>query len=79
MWNATGNDVAQTLDVCSHSSWYVDDTIPADTSTAVKTYPNAHVDYINWVTGVSPLLSHYKKITSSYAGQGPQANLRVRL
>ena len=72
MWNATGNDVAQTLYVCSHSSWYVDDTIPADTSTAVKTYPNAHVDYINWVTGVSPLLSHYKQITSSYAGQGPR-------
>jgi Glycosyl hydrolase family 12 len=71
MWNAAGNDVSQTLNVCSHGSWYVDDTIPADTSTAVKTYPNVHVDYINWVTGVSPLLSHYKKITSSYAGRGP--------
>jgi len=75
MWNATGNDVSQTLSVCSHGSWYVDDTIPADTSTAVKTYPNAHVDYINWVTGVSPLLSSYHKITSSYAGQGPRSGI----
>jgi hypothetical protein len=75
MWNAVGNDVSQTLNVCSHSSWYVDDTIPADTSTAVKTYPNVHVDYINWVTGVSPLLSQYKKITSSYAGQGPRSGI----
>lgn len=75
MWNATGNDVSQTLNVCSHGSWYVDDTIPADTSTAVKTYPNVHVDYINWVTGVSPLLSTYQDITSSYAGQGPDAGI----
>lgn len=74
-WNAAGNDVSQTLYVCSHNSWYADDTIPADTTTAVKTYPNVHVDYINWVTGVSPLLSQYKKITSSYAGQGPQTGI----
>jgi hypothetical protein len=75
MWNAAGNDVSQTLYVCSDASWYVVDTIPADTSTAVKTYPNEHVDYINWVTGVSPLLSHYKKITSGYAGQGPRTGI----
>jgi hypothetical protein len=75
MWNAAGYDVSQTLYVCSHASWYVDDTIPADTNTAVKTYPNVHVDYINWVTGVSPLLSHYKKIISSYAGRGPRVGI----
>jgi hypothetical protein len=75
MWNAAGNDVSQTLYVCSDASWYVVDTIPADTSTAVKTYPNVHVDYINWVTGVSPLLSHYKKITSGYSGRGPRAGI----
>jgi hypothetical protein len=75
MWNAAGNDVSQTLNVCSHGSWYAEDTIPADTSTAVKTYPNVHVDYINWVTGVSPLLSNYHKITSSYAGQGPSTGI----
>ncbi len=75
MWNATGNDVSQTLNVCSYHSWYVDDTIPAGTSTAVKTYPNVHVDYRNWVTGYQPPLSRYPRITSTYAGHGPNAGI----
>jgi hypothetical protein len=75
MWNAAGYDVSQTMYVCSHASWYVDDTIPADTNSAVKTYPNVHVDYRNWCTGYQPLLSSYKKITSSYAGRAPRVGV----
>jgi hypothetical protein len=70
MWNAAGHNVTQTMSVCSHASWYVDDTVPEPTTTAVKTYPNVHVDYINWSTGVLPALSSFPSIVSSYAGQG---------
>jgi hypothetical protein len=70
MWNAEGYDVSQTMSVCDHTSWYVDDTVPAGTDSAVKTFPNVHVDYHNWSTGYEPALSSFNRIMSSYAGQG---------
>lgn len=70
MWNAEGYDVSQTMSVCDHASWYVDVTTPVGADSAVKTYPNVHVDYHNWSTGYEPPLSSFNKITSTYAGQG---------
>ena len=75
MWNAAGYDITQTMNVCSHNSWYVEATTPADADTAVKTGPNVHVDYHNWCTGYEPPLSDYPKITSSYAGHGPNVGI----
>jgi hypothetical protein len=71
MWNAAGYDLTQTMGVCDHASWYVDVTTPAGTDSAVKSYPNVHVDYHNWSTGYEPPLPSFKTIMSSYAGQGP--------
>lgn len=70
MWNATASPITQTMGVCDHASWYVDDTVASTTNTAVLGYPDVHEDYINWTTGAMPTLSSYKTMTSGYAGRG---------
>jgi hypothetical protein len=65
MWNANSGE---TLYACSEKSWYVDAT--GYTGTAVKTYPNVHLDLPNaFTTGVP--FSNYSAITSNFGGKGP--------
>ena len=71
MWNSSGiaaNPISQTMNVCSHGSWSAQDKTTSSTNTEVLVYPNVHQDFINWSTNVSPPLSNYSTITSSYAG-----------
>jgi hypothetical protein len=60
MWNATASPVSQTMDVCNHASWSVDDTVTSATNTAVLVYPNVQQNF-------SSTISSYSAINSSYA------------
>jgi hypothetical protein len=65
MWNANSGE---TLYACSYKSWYVDAS--GYTGTAVKTYPNVHLDLPNaFTTGVP--FNNYSTITSTFGGKGP--------
>lgn len=61
MWNATASPISQTMNVCNHGSWYVDDTTSSSSNTAVLVYPNVQENY-------SSAVSSYNTISSSYAG-----------
>ena len=76
MWNTSGYQVSETVEVCSYHSWNVIAT--ADNSSgdgAVKTYPNVHKDYHNWGTGYEPPLSNYPTLSSSFAATGPNTGI----
>lgn len=76
MWNKAGirsTPISQTMAVCSHASWYVSDTTTSTVNTAVLVYPNVHQDFINWSTKVSPPISGFSTISSSFAGQSAAA------
>ena len=66
MWNASGYSVTQTLYACSYSNWYVVATMNNDSGDgAVKTYPNAHMDFDS-----SPTINSFNTISSSFAESG---------
>jgi hypothetical protein len=76
MWNASGYDVSQTVEVCSYRSWNV--IAAADNSTgdgAVKTYPNVHVDYHDWGSGYEPPLSNYPVLSATHAADAPDTGI----
>ena len=61
MWNTSGYQVSETVEVCSYRSWNAIAT--ADNSSgdgAVKMYPNVHKDYHDWGSGYEPPLSDYR-------------------
>jgi hypothetical protein len=60
MWNGTYSPITQTMEVCNHASWYVDDTVTSATNTAVLVYPNVQENY-------SSPISDYGSITSAFA------------
>jgi hypothetical protein len=66
MWNATASPISQTMGVCDHASWYVDDTTTSATNTAVLVYPNVQENFGN-------PLSDYSGISSSYASSSTSA------
>jgi hypothetical protein len=74
MWNAEGNDVSQTMRVCSPGNWSVTAKI-GNRSTAVKTYPNVHRDYHNWGNGHEPKLSAFSSISSTFASRSPHVGI----
>jgi hypothetical protein len=72
MWNAGSYPVSQTLKACDFNSWSV--TTTADNSTgdgAVKTYPNVHVDYIDWGTHKMQPLSDFSSLDMRFAHHAP--------
>lgn len=76
MWNKSGiksTPITQTMAVCSHASWYVNAKTASTTNTAVLVYPDVHQDFINWSTNVSPPISSFNTVGSSYAGQSAAA------
>jgi hypothetical protein len=66
MWNATASPISQTMGVCNHASWYVDDTTTSSSNTAVLVYPNVQENFGN-------PLSDYTDISSSYASSSSSA------
>ena len=75
MWNAAGENISQTINVCANRSWYTDTTIPAGIPAAVRTYPHVAVDYRDIGTGEQPALSAIKALASSYSGHAPRAGV----
>ena len=76
MWNISGYQVSETVEVCSYRSWNAIAT--ADNSSgdgAVKMYPNVHKDYHDWGTGYEPPLSNYPTLSSSFAATGPNTGI----
>jgi hypothetical protein len=74
MWNAASYGVQQTTKVCNYNNWYSVATANNNSGDgAVKTYPNVHVDYHNWSTGVEPQISSFSTITSRFAHKSPGA------
>jgi hypothetical protein len=76
MWNTSGYQVSETVEVCSYRSWNAIAT--ADNSSgdgAVKMYPNVHKDYHDWGTGYEPPLSDYPTLSSSFAATGPNTGI----
>lgn len=72
MWNAGGYNVSQTVGACSYDSWYAVTT--ADNSRgdgAVKTYPNVHIDYVDWGTGWMQPLSEFSSLKMRFAHDAP--------
>lgn len=66
MWNASSYSVTQTLHACSYSNWYVVATMNNNSGDgAVKTYPNAHMDFDS-----SPQINSFHSITSTFSETG---------
>ena len=66
LWGIAGYQVAETLYACSYHSWYV---VANMTGTAVKTYPNVHIDYNNVP------ISSFNTITSTFAETSPHVGI----
>ena len=72
MWNANGYPVYQKTVFCDHDSWYADIKMNNNSGDgAVKTYPNTHVDFHNWGTGIEPALSSIPSLSSTFAHKSP--------
>jgi hypothetical protein len=71
MWNASGYSVTQTLYACSYSNWYVVADMNNDSGDgAVKTYPNAHMDFSS-----EPAISSFSSIDSTFAENSPDVGI----
>jgi Glycosyl hydrolase family 12 len=71
MWNISNYTVAQTLYACSHASWYVVANMNNDSGDgAVKTYPNAHMDFSS-----EPAISSFHSIDSTFAESSPDTGI----
>jgi hypothetical protein len=74
MWNASSYPgTTQSMGACGYDSWYAVTTASNATGDgAVKTYPNVHVDYIDWGTGQMQPLSDFSSLRMRFAHQAPQ-------
>jgi hypothetical protein len=71
MWNISNYTVTQTLYACSHASWYVVADMNNDSGDgAVKTYPNAHMDFSS-----EPAISSFHSIDSTFAESSPDIGI----
>jgi hypothetical protein len=71
MWNISGYSVTQTMYACSYGNWYaVADMNNNSGDGAVKTYPNAHMDF-----SASPKISSFHSITSTFAEKSPHVGI----
>lgn len=71
MWNASGYSVTQTLYACSYANWYVVADMNNDSGNgAVKTYPNAHMDFSS-----EPAISSFRSIESTFAENSPDTGI----
>jgi hypothetical protein len=71
MWNISGYSVTQTLYACSYANWYVVADMNNDSGDgAVKTYPNAHMDFSS-----EPAISSFHSIDSTFAENSPDTGI----